>query len=130
MVINFIPGTVTQTRLQLLRKNIGSNLLLVINKKNNMHTTPPHTHIAFIMPRPKGIVSCHTRDNRCFNCKTSHSKRNEWSPLVIPVHPPLNDSVINTPQMSSVRQHPYSSSYNTTPESQDSSIPVRNSPDP
>ena len=55
------------------------------------HRTPPQTHIAFIMPRPKGIVVCHKigtgknqggqrttpRDNRCFNLKGSHSKINE-----------------------------------------------------
>ena len=43
-------------------------------------------------------------DNRCFNRKDSHSKINELSSPVIPVSPPLNNSVINPPQLSSVRQ--------------------------
>ena len=30
-----------------------------MNKQNNRHTTPPQTHIAFIVPRPKGIGSRH-----------------------------------------------------------------------
>ena len=46
------------------KKKIGSHLLLAINKQNNMHKTPPQTHIAFIIPRPKGIGSRRTRDNR------------------------------------------------------------------
>ena len=91
--------------MQLLRQTIGSHLFLVINKQNNRHTTPPQTHIAFIMPRPKGIGSCHKsgtgnnqgkqkttpRDNRCFNRKDSYSNRNKLSSPVIPVTPPLNN---------------------------------------
>ena len=103
---------------------------MAINKQNNMHTTPPHTNIAFIMSRPKGIGSCHTCDKRCFNCKVSHSKSNEFLSLVIPVPPPLNYSFINLPQLSSVCQQSSSSSQNTTPDSQDSSIPGRTSADP
>ena len=95
-----------------------------------MHTTPTQTHIAFIVPRPKGISSHHTRDNWCFNCKYSHSKSNEFSSLVIPVPPPLNDSFINPPRLSLVRQQSSSSSQNTTPESQASSISGRTSADP
>ena len=38
---------------------IGSHLLLYINKQNNRHTTPQQTHSAFIIPRPKDILSCH-----------------------------------------------------------------------
>ena len=49
---------------------------------------------------------------------------------MIPVPPPLNDSVINQPQLSSFCQHSYSSSYNTTHEFQDYSIHGQNSPDP
>ena len=104
-------------------QKIGSHLFLAINKQNNMHTTPLQTHISFIMPRPKGIGSCHTRDNRCFNCKYCHSKSNALSSLVIPVPPSLNDLVINPPQLSSVRQQSSSSSQNITPESQASSRP-------
>ena len=46
------------------------------------------------------------------------------------VPPPLNDSVINTPQLSSVRQQSSISSHNTVPELQASSIRGRISPDP
>ena len=55
------------------------------------------------------------RDNRCFNFKDSHSKSNEFSSPVIPVPPPLNDSVISTPQISLVCQQSSSSSQNTAP---------------
>ena len=95
-----------------------------------MHTTPPHTHIVFIMPHPKGIGSCHNRDKHCFNCKDSHSKSNKFSSLVIPVSPPLNYSVINPHQMSLVCQQSFSSSQNTTPESQAYLIPGLTSADP
>ena len=61
------------------QKKNGSHVLLAINKQNNMHTIPPQTHIAFIIPRPKGIGSRHTCDNQCFNFKNSHSKSNEFS---------------------------------------------------
>ena len=97
------------------------------NKKNNRHTTPPHTHIAFIMPLPKGIGRCHKSgtgnnqgkqqttpyDNRCSNCKYIHSKRNNFSSPVISVFPPFNNPVINPPQISSVGQHSSRSSQNT-----------------
>ena len=43
-------------------------------------------------------------DNRCFNSKYSNSKSNDLSSTVIPLPPPLNDSVINPTQMSSVCQ--------------------------
>ena len=128
----------------MLHQKVVSHLFLAINKKNNRHTTPPQNHIAFVMPRPKGIVSLHKsgtgknqsrqrttpHDNRCFNCKYSHSKTNLLSSLVIPVPTPLNYSVINPTQLSSVCQHSSISSHNTTPELQASSIPSRNSPDP
>ena len=49
---------------------------------------------------------------------------------MIPVPPPLNDSVVNTHQLSSVRQQSSSSAQNTTHELQASSIPSRTSADP
>ena len=101
-----------------------------INKQNTMHTTPPQNHIAFIMPRPINIDSHHTYDNQWFHCKYSHSKSNDFSSLVIPVPLPFNYSVINPPQLSSACQQSYSSSENTTPDSQASSIPVCTSADP
>ena len=100
---------------------------MAIDKQNNSHTTPPQTHIAFIMPRPKGIGSRHKsgtgnnqgrqrttpRDNRCFNHNDCHSKINKLSLPVISVSLPLNNSVINPPQLSSVCQQSSSSSQNT-----------------
>ena len=122
--------------MKLSRQKVCSHNLLAINKQNNRHISPPQTHIAFIMPRPKGISSCQKsgtggnlgrqrttpRDNQCFNRKNSHSKSNDLSLPVIPVPPPLNDSVINPPQMSLVCQHSSSNSQNTTPELQAYSI--------
>ena len=32
---------------------------LAVNNKHNIHTTPPKTHIACIMPHPKGIGNRH-----------------------------------------------------------------------
>ena len=127
LVINFIPGNENKTRLKLSRQKVDSHLLLAITKQNNRHTTLPQTHIEFIMPRPKGIGSCHKSgtgknqdrqrttpsDNRCFNRKDINSKSNEFSSLVRPVPPPLNNSVINPPQLSVVGQQSSSSSQNT-----------------
>ena len=48
---------------------------------------------------------------------------------MIPVPPLLNDYVINTTNLSSVRQQSSRSSHNTTHELQDSSIPGLTSPD-
>ena len=45
--------------MQLLRQKFVSHLLMAIDKQNNRHTTPPETHIEFIMPRFKGIGSRH-----------------------------------------------------------------------
>ena len=49
-------------------------------------------------------------DNPCFNRNSSHSNRNELSLPVISGPISLNNSIINPSQMSSVRQHPSSSS--------------------
>ena len=68
-------------------------------------------------------------DYRCFNSKDINSKSNELPSPVIPVPPPLNDSVINPTQMSLVCQQSSISSHNTTHELQASSIPGRTSPD-
>ena len=100
-------------------------LLMVIDKQNNKHTTPPQTPIEFIIPRPKGIVSCHKsgtgdnqgrqwttpHDNRYFNRIGSQSKSNKFSLPMISVSPPLNNSVINPYQLSSVYQQSSSSSH-------------------
>ena len=93
--------------------------MMDIDKQINRHTISPPTHIVFIMPRSKkGLERCHKSgtgnnrgrrrttpcDNRGFNCNDCHSKSNELSLPVIYVSLPLNDSVINPPQMSSVCQ--------------------------
>ena len=118
--------------------------MLAINNKNNRHTTPPQTNIAFIMPRPKSIGSHHksgTRnnqgrqkmspfDNRCFKSKESHRNSNKLSSPVIPVPPPLNYSIINPPKLSFVCRQSSRYSQNKTPELQDYSITGRTSPHP
>ena len=76
--------------------------------------------------RPSQNTPC---DNWCFNIKDINSKRNELLSPVIRVPPPLNYSVINTRQLSLVRQHSSISSQNTSPELQASSIPGRTSSD-
>ena len=68
-------------------------------------------------------------DNRWFNSKDSNPKRNYFPSLVIPVPPPLNDSVINTTQLSSGFKKSSRSSHNKTNELQASSILRQTSPD-
>ena len=70
------------------------------------------------------------RENRCSNRKDSNSKINESTSTVIPVTHPLNDSVVNPTQLSSVSQQSSSTSHNTTHELQASSIPGRTSHNP
>ena len=127
IVINFIPGTETQTWLQLLRQNFCSPFLMAINKQNNRHTTPLETHIAFIMPRPKvsgsrqksgtgentGSQWMNPRNNQFFDCKYSQSNINFLSSPVISVSPPLNNAVIHPHHKSSVCQQSSRSSHNT-----------------
>ena len=102
--------------------------MMAIDKQNNRHTISPQTHIVFIMPRSKkGLGRCQKsgtgnnqgrrpttpRDNRRFNLNDCHSKRNELTLPVISVSLPLNNSVINPPQLSSVCQQSSRSSHNT-----------------
>ena len=112
----------------MLRQKVHSHILMAINKQNNRHKTAPKTHIAFIMPRSKGIGRCHKsgtgnyrcrqqgndHDNRCSNFKDSHVKSNEFSSPGISVFPPLNNSVMDPPHVSSVGQQSSSSSKNST----------------
>ena len=101
--------------------------MMAIDKQNIRHTISPQTHILFVMPRSKkGIGGCHKsgtgnnqgrqrttpRDNRGFNRNDCHSKSNELSLPVISVSIPLNNSVINPPQLSSVCQQSSRSSHN------------------
>ena len=101
---------------------------MAIDKQNNRHTISAQTHIVFIVPRSKkGLGRYHKsetgknqgrrrttpRDNRGFNRNDCHSKSNEFSLPVISVLLPLNNSVINPPQLSSVCQKSSRSSHNT-----------------
>ena len=85
-----------------------------------MHTISPQTHTLFIMPRSKkGLGRWHKSgtgnnqgrrqtnhcNNRGFNRKDCHSKSIDMSLPVISVSLPLNNSVINPPQMYSVCQN-------------------------
>ena len=102
--------------------------MMAIDKQNNRHTISPQTHIAFIVPNSKKVLGrCHKsgtgnnqgrrqttpRDNRGFNCNDCHSKSNELSSPVISVSLPLNNFVINPPQLSLVCQQSSRSSHNT-----------------
>ena len=104
----------------------GSHLLMAIDKQNNRFTISPQTHIVFIMPRSnKGHGRCHNSgtgnnqvrwrttpsDNRGFNCNDCHSKINNLSLLVISVSLPLNNLVINPPQLSLICQKSSRSSH-------------------
>ena len=102
--------------------------MMAIDKKNNRHTISPQNHIVFFMPpSKKGLGRCHKsgagnnhgrrrttpRDNRGFNRNNCHSKSNKLSLPVKSVSLPLNNSVINPPQLSSVFQQSSRSSPNT-----------------
>ena len=75
-----------------------------------IYFSPPFNN-SFINPSQLSSViqqssrSLHStpHDNQCFNINNSKSKSNELPSPVIPVPHPLNDSVINTNQHSSVR---------------------------
>ena len=107
--------------------------MMAIEKQNNRHTISPQTHILFIMPRSKkGLGRCHKsgtgnnqgrrqttpRDNRGFNRNDFHSKSNKLSLSVISVSLPLDNSVINPPQMYLVCQQSFRSSHNTPRDNQ------------
>ena len=93
-----------------------------------MHTISPQIHILFIMPRSKkGLGRCHKsgtgnnqgrqqttpHNNRVFNHNDCHSKSIKMSLPVISVSLPLNNSVIDSPQMSLVCQHSKSNELST-----------------
>ena len=80
-------------------------LLLVISVSrpfNNSVINPPQ--LSSVFQQSSRFSNNTPRDNRCFNSKDSNSNRNELPSPVIPVPPPLNDSVSNTPQLSLFRQ--------------------------
>ena len=102
--------------------------MMAIDKLNIRHTISPQTHILFVMPRSKkGLGRCHksgtgnnqgrrqttSRNNWGFNSNYCHSKSLEISLPVISVSLPLNNSVINPPQLSSVCQLSSRSSHNS-----------------
>ena len=102
--------------------------MMAIEKQNIRHTISPKTHTLFIIPRSKkGLGRCHKsgtgnnqgrrrtipRDNRGFNQNDCHSKSTEMSLLVLSVYLPLDNLVINPPQLYSVRQQSSRSSPNS-----------------
>ena len=102
--------------------------MMEIDKWNIRYTISSKTHILFVMPRSKKVLGrCHKsgtgknqgrwrttpRNNRGFNCNDFHSKSIDMSLPVIYVSLPLNNSVINPPQMSSVCQQSSRSSHNS-----------------
>ena len=107
---------------------LSSLVISVSPPLNNSVISPPQ--MSSVCQQPYRSSHFSPRDNWWFNIKYSNSKRNYFSSQVIPVTPPLNNSVINPPQMSSILQKTSRSSHNTTHELQASSIPSRNSPDP
>ena len=91
--------------------------MMAIDKLNIRHIISPQTHIVFIVPRSKkGLGRCQKivtgnnqgrrrttpRDNWDFNRNDCHSKSIEMSLPVIYDSLPLNNLVINPPQLSYV----------------------------
>ena len=102
--------------------------MMAIDKWNIRHRISLQTHILFVMPRSKkNIGRCHKsgtgnnqgrrqttpRDNRGFNRNDCHSKSIKMSLPVIYFSLPLNNSVINPPQLSSVCHQSSRSSHNS-----------------
>ena len=102
--------------------------MMAIEKQNIRHTISPKTHILSVKPRSKKCLGrCHKsvtennqgrrrrtpRDNQGCNRNDCHSKSIEMSLPVIYVSLPLNNLVINPPQLSSVCQHSSRSSHNS-----------------
>ena len=72
---------------------------------NNSVINPTQT--SSIIQQSSRSLQNNTSDNRWFSSKYGDSKSNGFSPPVIRVPPPLNDSVINPPHLSSVfNSHP------------------------
>ena len=130
---NFYSWYVKPNMTQVDAAKFGSLNIMAIFKQNNRHTISPQSHIVFIMPlSKKGIGRCQKsgtgknqgrrrtapRNSRGFNCSDCHSKINKLSLPVISVSLPLNNSVINPPQISSVRQNSFSSSHKTPRDNQ------------
>ena len=102
--------------------------MIAIDKQNIRHTISPQNHILFVMSRSKkGIGRYHKsgtennqdrrrttpRNNRGFNRNDCHSKSIKMSLPVISVSLPLNNLVINPPQLYSVCQQSSRSSHNS-----------------
>ena len=102
--------------------------MMSIDKQNIRHTISPQTHILFLMPRSKkGLWRCHksgtgniqgrprttVRVYLGFIRKDYHSKIIERSLPVISVSLPLNNLVINPPQLSLFCQQSSRSSPNS-----------------
>ena len=112
-----------------LNSNKLSSLVIFVYLSLNNSVVNPH-QLSSVCQQSSRYSQNTPRDNRCFNSKDSNSKSNDFSSPVITLPPPLNDLVINPPQLSSICQQSSSSSHNTTHELQDSSIPGPHSPDP
>ena len=95
---------------------------------NNSAIDPPH--LSLVRHQSSSSSQNTPRYIWLFDSNDSNSNINELSSPVIPVSPPLIYSFINLPQLSSVFQHSYRSSHNTTNDLQTSSIPGWTSPDP
>ena len=59
LVLNFFLVLKLKHDYSCCTKKLAPTVFLGINKQYNRHTTPPQTHIAFIVPRTKGIGSRH-----------------------------------------------------------------------
>ena len=79
---------------------LSSPVIHVTPLLNNSVINPPQMSLVCQQSSRSSYFT--PRYNRCSNSKESNSKINEFSSPVIPVPPPLNDSVINPPQMSLV----------------------------
>ena len=108
--------------------------MMDIDKQNIRHTISPQTHVLFVIPCfKKGIGRYHKsgtrnnqgrrrttpRDNRGFNRNDCISKSIDMSLPVISVSLPLNNSVINPPQLPSVCQQSSESSPNSPRDKND-----------
>ena len=107
--------------------------MMAIDKQNNRQKISPQSHIVFIISCSKKVLGrCHKSgtgnnqgrrrttpcDNQGFNYNDCHSKSNESSLPVISVSLPLNNSVINPPQLSSVCEQSSRSSHSSPHENE------------
>ena len=109
-------------------KNLLSPVIHVSPPLNNLVINPPQ--LSSVLQPSFNSTQNTPGDKRCFNSKDSNWKSYNSSSPVIPMPPPLDDSVINPPQLSSVCQQSSISSHNPTHDLKAYSIPDWISPDP